>query len=157
MPPPDGQQPVQPLGPGFELQSNSGRGLLDGRALWAAEVGRERLAMARTATFSLSLTDSVCITKNLGASDAYVFVGVSLPASAGVGLFMPVWLSREESLGDNSAPFFLTSVMGKLGGGVGVTGGFTQLLLPGEQLYAQMAPGGPLATGQRVVVAAVVL
>ena len=151
--PPDGQRTVQPLGPGFDFKSDQGRGLLDARALWAAQVGPQRLAMARTASVVVTAADSVKITKNLGASDAYVFVGVSLPATSPAP-FISMWLSREEALGDNSsAPFLITTQMGAHGG-VGVIGGFTQLLQPGEDLYAQLVTGGPVR--QRVVVAAVV-
>jgi hypothetical protein len=107
--------------------------------------------MARAASLELSGTDPTCIVKNLGASDAYVFAGVALPASALAISPLLVWASREEALGDStSAVYTINNQMG--GGGFGPTG-FMQLLLPGEQLYMQIAVGAPAT--QRIVVATV--
>lgn len=132
---------------------SSGKGLLDARALWAAVVGPHRLAMAQGKSVELGQEDPEQIAQNIGAADALKFVGVALPFDA-TAVPLATIFSREAQLGKNaSAPYNLNGQMG--GGGFGPTG-FMQLLLPGEQLYALIAPVGGAPTSQRVVVAEVV-
>jgi hypothetical protein len=136
----------------FQLQLDAGDGLLSARALWAALVGPHRLAMAQAKSTTLSQQQPVEITKILGAADAYVFVGVALPASVAPGTAIPVIFSRESEPGENTgAPAVLIPSMV---GGTFFQNGFGQLLQPGEQLYAKLATTSPVAT-QRVVVAKV--
>jgi hypothetical protein len=137
--------------PPFQLEFSSGRGLLDARAVWASVAGPHRLALTLTHSVEMRTDRAVQIIKNLGAADAYVFAGVALPFDAPL-VPLPVFFGGSEQLGKNAgSPYLLTPQMG--GGGFGVSG-FMQLVLPGEQLYGQLAPGGPLT--QRVVVAEVV-
>lgn len=141
--------------PPFSLETFSGRGLADARALWAAIVGPHRLAIARSKSIELRQDAGGEIYKNIGAADGYVLVGVALPISAPTNP-LNVIFGDSDQLGINaSAPFVLNSQMG--GGGFGPTG-FMQLLLPGEQLYAQIVDTS-ITSGatQRVVVAAVTL
>jgi hypothetical protein len=142
-------------GDGPMIEVFSGRGLLDARALWASIVGPQRLAMAQRSVARLSAENPALIHKNLGAADSYAFVGVALPARSPMVTLGAIF-GRDNSLGDNTgAPSILTRHMG--GGGLAVTG-FMQLLLPGEQLYAQMSdPAIAPGTIQNVVVAVVQL
>lgn len=134
------------------LQLDSGKGLLDARAMWAAMVGPHRLAMANKYPFELYNNKATQLHRNLGADSAYVFIGVALPADVGVITLNTVF-GKDDSLGANSgAPYVLSPQMG--GGGFGPNG-FMQLLLPGEELYAQIVgPGMP--TQVRVTVAKVI-
>lgn len=146
----NGQQPLP-----FSLETFSGEGLASARALWAAIVGPHRLAIARSNSITLRQDVGVEVAKNIGAAGGYVLVGVALPISAPTNPLNVVF-GDSDTLGINaSAPYVLNSQMG--GGGFGPTG-FMQLLLPGEQLYAQIVHVG-LAAGftQSVVVAAVTL
>ncbi len=146
----DGQQPP------FSLETFSGEGLASLRALWASIVGPHRLAIARSKSVQLRQDAPAEIYKNMGAADGYVMVGVALPVNAPTNPLSVVFGDNGDMLGINaSAPYILTSQMG--GGGFGPSG-FMQLLLPGEQLYAQIVDTGIAAgTTQRVVVAAVTL
>lgn len=133
------------------LQLLSGKGLLEARAIWAALVGPHRLALARSKAVTLSTTQAVEIYKNLAAADAVVFVGVSLPAGAAGPI--PVFFNASGEGGRNTGtPAALVSQMI---GGTFINEGFTQILLPGDQLFGQLDPSAPAAT-QQVVVSAVV-
>lgn len=135
----------------FDIELASGKGLLSARALWASIVGPHRLAVAKGSSVTLSNSQAAVIAKNLGAADVYMFVGVALPGANPAPAALSVLFSREEALGINaSAPFNINGQMG--GGGFGPSG-FIQMLMPDEQLFAQIAPGGPAT--QRVVVAQV--
>ena len=140
----------------FSLETFSGEGLADARALWAAIVGPHRLAIARSKSIELRQDAPAEIYKNIGAADGYIFVGVALPITAATNPLNVLFGDNGDMLGTNSnAPYVLNSQMG--GGGFGPSG-FMQLLLPGEQLYAQIVDTGIAAgTTQRVVVAAVTL
>lgn len=145
----DGSQPGAGLP--FEIELARGKGLLDARALWASVVGPHRLAAAKGSSVQLSNSRAEEVARNMGASDALMFVGVALPGANPAAAPVSILFSRMEMLGVNaSAPFNVNGQMG--GGGFGQTG-FMQLLLPGEQLFAQIAPGGPAALA--VVVAQV--
>jgi hypothetical protein len=137
-------------GQGFQLRLDAGEGLLSARALWAALVGPHRLAMAQAKSVELFQQRTIEITKILGAADAYVFVGVALPASMPIGTAIPALFSRDSETGENTGmPTILTPTMP----GMNVfTNGFAQLLQPGEQLYGKLAMTSPVAS-QRVVVA----
>ena len=127
-----------------KIELVSGKGLLDARALWASVVGPQRLAMAQKTVARLTNTNAVEIFKGLGASDAYVFVGVGLPFSASMATLNVVF-GRDESLGTNSGyPQILTKSV--------VNFAFTQLVLPGEQLFCQITDA---VAQQNAVVAAV--
>lgn len=126
---------------------NSGEGLLDERALRASSVGPYRLAMAQRASVMLQRDNTVEIYKNIGAADAYVFVGVGLPWNAAVSP-LEVIFARDDQMGPNSG------IPARLGGAVNQTFGFMQLLMPGEQLFAQITD--PNVEQQSVVVAAAV-
>jgi hypothetical protein len=110
--------------------------------------------MAQTQAVTIRQNQAVEVFKSMGSADAYVFVGVSLPAddAAGVG-GIPTIFSRESELGRNAAvPVTLVPVM--VGGSFSPIG-FTQLLQPAEQLYAQLTPAAPV-TEQQILVASVV-
>jgi len=129
---------------GVKIELVSGKGLLDARALWASIVGPQRLAMAQKTVAKLVNTNAVEIFKNLGASNAYVLVGVGLPFSASMATLNVVF-GRDEQLGTNSGyPQLLTKSP--------VNFAFTQLLLPGEQLFCQITDA---VAQQNAVVAAV--
>lgn len=145
----DGSQPGAV--PPFEIALAPGKGLLDARALWASVVGPHRLAMAKGSSVPLTNSRPEEIARNMGSAGALMFVGVSLPGATPAPAAVSILFSKQEALGANaSAPFNVNGQMG--GGGFGPTG-FMQLLLPGEQLFAQVAPGGPAALA--VVVAQV--
>jgi len=129
---------------GVKIEMVSGKGLLDARALWASIIGPQRLAMAQKSVAKLINTGATEITKNLGASNAYVFVGVGLPFSASMATLNVVF-GRDESLGTNSGyPQLLTKSPTNFA--------FTQLVLPGEQLFCQITDA---VAQQNVVVSAV--
>jgi hypothetical protein len=131
-------------GGGVKIEMVSGKGLLDARALWASIVGPQRLAMAQKTVAKLTNTNAVEISKNLGASNAYVFIGVGLPFPAPMATLNVVF-GRDEQLGFNSGyPQLLTKSP--------VNFAFTQLLQPGEQLFCQITDA---VAQQNVVVAAV--
>lgn len=137
------------------LKLLSGRGLLDARALWATLVGPNRLAMAQAKSLTLHVDRSTELFKSMGAADAYVFIGVSLPAGdpGGAG-GIPVLMGRDSELGVNtSIPSLISTIMI---GGTFFPVGFTQLVMPGEQLYAKLAPPVAPGTTQQIVVSAVV-
>ena len=127
-----------------KITIESGEGLLDARALWASIVGPQRLAMAQKASVKLFNGKSAQIFKNLGASAAYVLIGVALPFNAPVKPLNTVF-GTGEGLGFNTGlPVVLTDNQ--------LNWSFTQLLLPGEQLFAQIMDGA--VQNQNVVVAA---
>ena len=130
-------------------------GLGNARALWASIVGPYRLAMADKKSVRLTPDNGVQLYKNIGAAEGYVLVGVALPIGAPINP-LAIIAGDGEQLGTNSGtPQILTNQMG--GGGLSVSG-FMQLLLPGEQLYAQIVdPAFPPNTTQQVVVASVTL
>ncbi len=130
---------------GIKITMQSGQGLLDARALWASIVGPQRLAMAPRKTVALLNDTTAEIAKNLGASDAYVLVGVSLPFNAPTNPLAVVF-GKEEQLGFNTGlPVLLTDNQ--------INFTFTQLLLPGEQLFAQIMD--PAVARQNAVVSTV--
>lgn len=115
----------------FVLDEDQGFGVLSARALWASLVGPHRLAMSPRKIVNLKAGDSTELTKNLGASDAYVLVGLAaLPGQGSVNIF----LGRDPNLGNGSWPVSL------LTGGANVDR-VTVLLMPGEQLFAQEQNG----------------
>jgi hypothetical protein len=135
------------------IELTHGRGLLDARALWASIVGPHRLAMTTKRTVELRVDRAVEIARNIGLADAFVFVGVSLPANAPT-IPLLILTGQEETLGEStSGSQVLTNQMG---GGAFAPSGFMQLLQPGEQLFAQINdPAVAAGFTQRVVVAAV--
>jgi hypothetical protein len=109
---------------------DSGEGLLDARAIWASIVGPQRLAMAQRVSVKLSSTETREVLKSLGRANAYVMVGVGLPFNAPVNPLQVVF-GKDDQLGFNTGlPIRLTDSVTNFT--------FTQLLLPGEQLYAQI-------------------
>jgi hypothetical protein len=54
--------------PDSMLQLDSGKGLLDARAMWAAMVGPHRLAMANKYPFELYSNKATQLHRNLGAA-----------------------------------------------------------------------------------------
>lgn len=130
-----------------EIKIRSGAGLLDMRAIYASIVGPGRLAMTQRNMVAMRNDESVQIAKNLGAADAYVFVGVALPQNSATNPLL-VLFSKDEVLG------FSTALPARLTDQVNHSFSFMQLLLPGEQLYGQIVSGGPVT--QHVVVASVV-
>ena len=139
----------------------SGQDLLDARAMWAAIVGPQRLAMAQKKSVVLNRTRGVLLAENIAAADGYAFVGVALPPGTTPGLDFPLGFlfSKDDTLGLNSSfPMGLAPAGGIFGanGGFGLQNMFMQLLLPGEQLFGQLANGGIFEiTEQRVIVAQV--
>lgn len=132
---------------GIKVSPVSGKGLLDARALYATTIGPFRLAMASRKPVTLFNNKAVEVAKNLGIAEAYVFIGMGLIFEAVVNP-LALQLSKDDSIGVNSGlPVLLT---GQVAGGFG----FMQLLLPGEQLFAQIAD--PNVAQQNVVVAQVV-
>jgi hypothetical protein len=132
----DGSQPRT-------ITLESGAGLLDARALWASIVGPQRLAMARRTPVTLRNNETASIYKNLGGSDVYVLVGVALPFPAPTKP-LAVAFGYEDQIGFNTGlPVLLTDSQ--------VNFTFTQLLMPGEQLFAQIM--NPAVAQQNVVVA----
>jgi len=133
----DGAQPGIP----FKIEFSSGQGLLDARALWASVVGPHRLAMAKGTSLRLRNDRVTEVARNIGAAKVFMFVGVSLRGENPAPAAVEVLFSKQEALGNNtSAPF---NVNGQMGGGAFAPSGFMQLLLPDEQLFAVVAPGGP--------------
>lgn len=132
---------------GMRLVMESGKGLLDARALWASLVGPYRLAMAQRTSIELFSDRAIDVAKNLGVSDVYLFVSVSLPNDAAVNPLSAIF-GREDTLGTNTgSPILLTNQAG-----IHVAS-FMQLLLPGEQLFGQIT--NLAVASQRVVVSAV--
>ena len=119
------------MGDGDIIEVRSGSGLLDARALWASIVGPQRLALGARKVARLVNTTPVEIYKNLGASKAYAFVGVALPFNTVANPLNVVFGRDDSQLGFNSGlPVQLTPNQ--------INFNFTQLLLPGEQLFAQI-------------------
>jgi hypothetical protein len=132
----------------LRITLESGEGLLDARALWASIVGPHRLAMGSRRAVTLRRDQPTLIAENIGRADAYVFVGFALPFGAAVGT-LPVIFSRDSEMGNNNAiPASAQPVV------TGSLTGTTQILLPGEQLFGQIAD--PAIDGQNIVVAEVV-
>lgn len=130
------------------LELDAGRGLLSARAIWASVVGPQRLAMSPRKAVKLTNTEGAEIYKALGAANGYVLVGVALPFNASPNPLTVVF-GRDQELGFNQGlPVRLTDNQ--------LNWAFTQLLLPGEQLFAQIMtnPGPPIF--QNVVVAAAI-
>lgn len=128
------------------IEIDSGVGLLDARAIWASVVGPQRLAMAQRVTVRLSSLETREVFKSLGAADAYVLVGIGLPFNAPVNPLAIVF-GKEEQLGFNTGlPIQLTDSFSNFA--------FTQLLLPGEQLFAQIMDTAVVE--QNIVVASAV-
>lgn len=129
------------------LETDPGAGLLNARALWASIVGPQRLAMAARKVVKLTNTEAKEIYKSLGASDGFVLVGVALPFNASANP-LEVVFGTDDQLGFNTGwPVRLTDS----GQGSFL---YTQLLLPGEQLFAQIM--GKATLEQNVVVAAAI-
>jgi hypothetical protein len=86
--------------------------------------------MSQRTSVRLSSTQTREVFKSLGAANAYVLVGVGLPFDAPVNPLQVVF-GKDDQLGSNTGlPIRLTDSV--------VSFSFTQLLLPGEQLYAQI-------------------
>ena len=127
-----------------------GAGLLSAKAIWASIVGPQRLAMSKRVSLQLTNTETRLVYKNLGAADAYVFVGVALPADY-TGAPLVTAFSRDDEIGVNTGmPAIITPHMG--GGGLAPSG-FMQMLMPGEQLYARIVDPAFGGGEQRFVVA----
>lgn len=123
----------------------SGQGLLDARAIWASIVGPQRFAMGAKRTFVLKSTETLKIGDNIAVAGVYVLIGVQAVDQANnlIGLF-----SKDDNIGQGSGfPVVLA------GPGFSATP-FTQLLLPGEQLFAQLSPE-LVANNPRVIVSQV--
>lgn len=139
------------------LEITNVEGLGNARALFASIVGPYRLAMGSKRSVRLNAEHGVELYKNIGAGQGYVLVGVALPANAPLQP-LDIIAGDTDELGFNTGtPQIITRQMG--GGGQSVAG-FMQLLLPGDQLFAQIVDtafiAGP-ATEQQVVVAVVTL
>jgi hypothetical protein len=144
----------------FGLDLDRGQGLLGARALWAGVVGPSRLAMAKGSSLQLGRDRPTEIAKNLGAADAVMFVGVSLAMPDDTQTAVQFQQAGALFGGDNqlgrnaSMPTILLPSMP----GYQFAFGFTQILMPGEQLYGQLSGGnnlGPLGASvdtARVVV-----
>lgn len=129
------------------IETKPGLGLLSAEAYWASVVGPQRLAMAARKPVPLNNTAGTEIYKVLGASNGYVLVGVALPFNFPNPL--QVAFGTDEQLGFNTGwPFTL------IGNQNAHIFQFTQLLLPGEQLFAQIMD--PAVPKQNVVVAAAI-
>lgn len=124
----------------------AGRGQLSLRAYLACVVGPQRLAMAVRKVVELTNKDTAQIYRNSGAGDAYVLVGVALPFNAQVNPLKVVFAKEDKTGFNTGLPIILTDNQ--------INFGFTQLILPGEDLYCQIM-GAPIAS-QNVVVAAAV-
>ena len=125
----------------------SGRGLLDIRALWAAIVGPQRLAISQRTTVGLRNDSPIEISKNLGVSNCYLLIGVATPHN--LPALNVVFGREDQGLGQNTGwPITL------LPASQGSMFQFTQLIAPGEQLFAQIMD--PAVPQQNVVVAAAV-
>ena len=124
------------------LSQDQGYGVLSARALWASLVGPHRLPMSPRKIVQIPQGNAAELTKNLGTSDAYVFVGIAAQPGQG-GL--PIFLGRDNNLGNGSWPVILT---------LGEANQYpvTALLMPGEQLFAQTQDGSAAA----IVVAAAI-
>lgn len=129
---------------------DEGSGLLSAKVLWAGIVGPHRLAMARRTSLRITNTEARSIYKNLGAAEAVVFVGVSLPGNYQGNPIITAFGSSDMLGANTGSPGTLVTQMG--GGGLSVSG-FMQILLPGEQLYAQIVDPTFGGGEQNVVVA----
>ena len=129
------------------VELDPGTGLLSFRALWASIVGPHRLAMAARKVVTLNNTSAAEIYKSLGASKGYVLVGVALPYNANTNPLQVVF-GTDDQLGFNTGlPVrMIDSMLPNFA--------FTQLLLPGEQLFAQIMDVN--VAEQNVVVAAAI-
>ncbi len=128
----------------------SGRGLLDARAHWACVVGPERLAMAPKHSALLKVTESTKLSENIAAADVYVFVGIIFPLVSDIPL--TALLSKDSEMGLGSAVASQLQPAGQFGSAIGI---FTQLLLPGEQLFGRLSGLIENQTSGQVVVAEV--
>lgn len=136
------------------LDEDQGYGVLSARALWASLVGPQRLAMVPRKPVMLRSDQAVEVYKNLGVSDGYVLVGVALPIGLGVNPLssLPVIFGREDTLGNNTG--WPVTLIDSPDGLNKVNFSFTQLLMPGEQLFAQITD--PLVSQYNVVVASAI-
>ncbi len=140
----------QPAAYPVDLAKFSGKGLLDFRALWASVVGPSRLAMARTSPFTLQRARSIKVASNIGAADAYMFIGVALPTNAPTNPLTVIFSKNPDAGSNAGVPVQLVDSMGRDGQG------FMQLLLPGEEMFAQITAPAPAPAAQRVIVAQVI-
>jgi hypothetical protein len=112
----------------------TGKGLLDARALWASIVGQQRLAMGAKQSFVVKANQSVKIGDNIGAADAYVLLGVAgTETTPGTPTF--VLFSKDDIIGEGSGIPYMFGIFGASP----APPPFTQLLLPGEQLFVQLS------------------
>lgn len=132
---------------GIEITAKSGLGLLDARALWAIQVGPARVALAQRRTAMLGNERGVLVAENIGTADCYVFVAVAIPHSAAVNPLLVMFSNSDQMGQNNAAPAYLFDSM--VAGGA--TTPFYQLLMPGEQLYCQIAD---TAVAQQMVIVA---
>ena len=139
-----------PPRPPFEI--GSGAGLLDARALWASIVGQQRLAMGAKQSFVVKADRSIKIGENIGAADAYVLLGVTL-ADLTPGIPTFVLFSKDDIIGEGSGIPYMFGIFGA----AALPPPFTQLLLPGEQLFVQLAAASGIfgVTEARLVVSQV--
>jgi hypothetical protein len=124
-----------------------GRGLLGIRALWASIIGPNRLAMSQRKAVTLKLNEAVLIAANIATADSIMFVGVALPQNSPVNPLQAIF-SRDDQLGRN------TGLPVRLVDQVNQSWSFMQVLLPGEQLFAQITDNA--VQSQNVVVATAV-
>lgn len=129
------------------LETTQPGGLGDIRALFAAIVGPYRLASGFKKNVRLTTQNAVLLYSNQGSGNAYAFIGVSLTREPTVPTVMMV--GGNDQLGANS------SSPKRLEFDMSASEGFAQLLLPGEQLFAQLDNALPDNTIIPVVVSVV--
>jgi|GEM_PF-3913460 len=112
-----------------------GTGNLDVRAYIAALLGPQRAAFGNKGTRQLIEGQPTRLATNAPAGRQVSFIAVTLLAADAGGPRI-VMFDGESNLGSNSLPVTLDRTLGSYAGV-----GFTSVLLPGDEVYAQPAPG----------------
>lgn len=123
--------------PRVVVEMDPGEGNLDARAYIAAVLGPARTAYGSKAMYTLTEGSPLRIGANSGSSRQVAYAAVAL-TGAQLGGPKIALLDGQSQLGSSSMPAALSRAFGSAGIG------FSSVLLPGDELYAQAAPGeGP--------------
>jgi hypothetical protein len=106
--------------------------------------------MAPKHSLILKTTESAKISENIAAAKVYMFVGVVFPLVQDIPL--TALFSKDSEMGTGSAIAAQLQPAGQFGSAIGI---FTQLLLPGEQLYGRLSGLVENQTQGQIVVAEV--
>lgn len=117
------------------IRIEPGTGNLDVRAYIAALLGPQRAAFGTKSFRTLSEGAGIRLGSNSPAGKQVSFIAVTLGGSDVGGPRIAIF-DGQSALGASSIPASLNRTLGSFAGT-----GFSSVLLPGDELYAQSAPG----------------